>query len=207
DALVATLEAEGFEVTIDRRDLPFGEEWQGELRDFILGSDTVIWLVSPSSVGSRWVNWELGEVQRAGKRLMRIRALYRSDDDAVRAAVADDDEMMRVVAINVVAERQLRAAIPTLVERVRDEKESGVVVVRAVGALVSLQATEATAAIIDTARRQSRAYLVPLLYALGQLGGRQAQAYLFTVQSGHPDPAVKAAATRALEELERRVTP
>jgi len=72
DAVVADLEARGFEVTIDRRDLPFGEEWQAELRDFILGSDTVIWLVSPASIGSRWVNWELGEVQRAGKRLMPV---------------------------------------------------------------------------------------------------------------------------------------
>jgi len=72
DAVVSDLEARGFEVTIDRRDLPFGEEWQAELRDFILGSDTVIWLVSPASIGSRWVNWELGEVQRAGKRLMPV---------------------------------------------------------------------------------------------------------------------------------------
>lgn len=72
DALVAALEAEGFEVMIDRRDLPFGEEWQGELQDFIRNSDTVVWLVSLASVGSRWVNWELGELQRAGKRLVPV---------------------------------------------------------------------------------------------------------------------------------------
>lgn len=72
DALVADLEAQGFEVTIDRRDLPFGEEWQGELRGFIQDADTIVWLVSPTSVGSRWVNWELGEVQRSGKRLMPV---------------------------------------------------------------------------------------------------------------------------------------
>ncbi|MEM7056856.1 MAG: toll/interleukin-1 receptor domain-containing protein [Pseudomonadota bacterium] len=71
-AMVMALEAEGFAVTIDTRDLPFGEEWQQELRDFIHAADTVIWLVSPDSVGSRWVNWELGEVQRAGKRLFPV---------------------------------------------------------------------------------------------------------------------------------------
>ncbi|MEM7679330.1 MAG: hypothetical protein AAF449_25435 [Myxococcota bacterium] len=142
----------------------------------------------------------------AGDRLMRFRALYRGDDDAVRAALAASEETTRIVAINIAAERRLRSAVPELIERVRDPKESGAVVVRAVGALVSLSATEATEAIIGTARRQDRAYIVPLLFALGQLGGRQAQAYLFTVQSGHPDPAVKAAAGRALEELEQRLS-
>ena len=72
DALVAALEGEGFEVTIDRRDLPYGEEWQKELADFIRGSDTVVWLVSPDSIASKWCNWELGEVGRLNKRLLPI---------------------------------------------------------------------------------------------------------------------------------------
>ena len=79
DALVERLEAEGFEVTIDRRDLPYGEEWQAELADFIRAADTVVWLVSPASVASKWCNWELGEVQRLNKRLVRhMRKLSRS---------------------------------------------------------------------------------------------------------------------------------
>lgn len=72
DSLVLALENKGFTVTIDRRDLPFGEEWQAELQDFIVNSDAVVWMVSPASIASRWVNWELGEVQRAGKRLVPI---------------------------------------------------------------------------------------------------------------------------------------
>ncbi|MEM7212544.1 MAG: toll/interleukin-1 receptor domain-containing protein [Pseudomonadota bacterium] len=72
DAMVNWLESSGFEVTIDKRDLPFGEEWQEELSEFIRAADTVVWLVSPTSVSSRWVNWELGEVQRSGKRLVPV---------------------------------------------------------------------------------------------------------------------------------------
>ncbi len=73
DALVTALEGEGFEITIDRRDLPYGEEWQKELGDFIRGSDTVVWLVSPDSVASKWCNWELGEVGRLHKRLVPVK--------------------------------------------------------------------------------------------------------------------------------------
>src|SRR5262245_31527643 len=81
DALVTALEREGFEITIDRRDLPYGEEWQKELADFIRGSDAVVWLVSPDSVTSKWCNWELGEVARLNKRLVPV---------AVRAVAPED---------------------------------------------------------------------------------------------------------------------
>lgn len=73
DALVKDLESAGFEVTIDRRDLPYGEKWQAEISDFIRLSDTVVWLISPSSISSDWCNWELGEVQRRRKRLIPIK--------------------------------------------------------------------------------------------------------------------------------------
>lgn len=73
DALVTALEGEGFGITIDRRDLPYGEEWQKELGDFIRASDTVVWLVSPDSIASKWCNWELGEVGRLNKRLVPVR--------------------------------------------------------------------------------------------------------------------------------------
>jgi WD40 repeat protein len=73
DALVVALEQRGFHVVIDRRDLPYGEEWQNELADFIRASDTVLWLVSPDSVQSRWCNWEVGEVSRLHKRLVPVK--------------------------------------------------------------------------------------------------------------------------------------
>ncbi|MGE0503143.1 MAG: TIR domain-containing protein [Rhizobiaceae bacterium] len=73
DRMVADLERNGFAVTIDRRDLPYGEEWQKELAAFIAASDTVVWLVSPASVKSKWVNWELGEVGRLSKRLLPVK--------------------------------------------------------------------------------------------------------------------------------------
>ncbi len=74
DALVDALQSHGFEVTIDRRDLPFGEKWQAELAEFIRLSDTVIWLVSEPSIRSEWVNWELDEVAKRNKRLVPVMA-------------------------------------------------------------------------------------------------------------------------------------
>jgi len=73
EGLVSRLEERGMEVLIDRRDLPYGEEWQEELADFIRTCDTVVWLVSPDSIASKWVNWELGEVGRLSKRMVPVR--------------------------------------------------------------------------------------------------------------------------------------
>jgi len=72
EALVASLEARGFTVKIDTRDLPFGEAWQAELASFIQEADTVIWLVSRNSVSSHWCNWELAQVIRMQKRFVPV---------------------------------------------------------------------------------------------------------------------------------------
>ena len=70
--LLARLELEGFEVFVDFRDLPYGEEWQRELDQNIRRSDIVIWLVSTHSIQSRWCNWELGKVSEYSKRLVPV---------------------------------------------------------------------------------------------------------------------------------------
>ncbi len=73
EELVTTLEARGLEVLLDRRDLPYGEEWEAELAEMIFRADAVVWLASPTSVQSRWCRWELGEVSRLHKRLVPVR--------------------------------------------------------------------------------------------------------------------------------------
>jgi hypothetical protein len=72
DLLVDALTARGFKVKIDRRNLDFGERWQNELSEFIRLCDTVIWLISSASIQSKWVNWELDEVTKRGKRLVPV---------------------------------------------------------------------------------------------------------------------------------------
>lgn len=72
DAICTALEANGFDVILDRRDLPYGAEWQKELADFIVDADAVVWLVTPASVDSSWCLWELGEATRLSKRLVPV---------------------------------------------------------------------------------------------------------------------------------------
>lgn len=72
DALVRALESDGFTVLIDRRDLPYGEEWQRALHEYIRDCDSVVFLVSPHSIQSQWVRWELQQVTELRKRLLPV---------------------------------------------------------------------------------------------------------------------------------------
>jgi WD40 repeat protein len=72
ERLVEALEARGLEVMIDRRNLPIAEQWQRELGEFIHKADTIVFVVSPRSIGSAWCHWEVGEVAKLNKRLAPV---------------------------------------------------------------------------------------------------------------------------------------
>ncbi|MEI9901126.1 MAG: toll/interleukin-1 receptor domain-containing protein [Hyphomicrobium sp.] len=82
--LVAALEARSLDVLIDTRDLPLAVEFQKELLGFIRQADTVVYVVSPDSIASPWVLWEIEQVELLSKRLAPVIAR-----DVQAAAVPD----------------------------------------------------------------------------------------------------------------------
>jgi formylglycine-generating enzyme required for sulfatase activity len=72
DRLVDALKARGFEVQIDRQDLPKLEDWERELLHLIRQCDTVVFVVSPNSLASTVVGWEVEQVRLCGKRLAPV---------------------------------------------------------------------------------------------------------------------------------------
>ena len=86
-ALVRALEAAGFEVFIDLERLEFGEAWQAQLSASIAAADSVLWLVTPASLASRWCQWELHEVERWRRRLLPLR-LANIDHDTLPPILA-----------------------------------------------------------------------------------------------------------------------
>jgi formylglycine-generating enzyme required for sulfatase activity len=72
DRLVEALKGRGFDVRIDRRDLPKLEDWKRELTHLIRQADTVILIVSRNSLSSPVVAWEVDQVRGLGKRLAPV---------------------------------------------------------------------------------------------------------------------------------------
>lgn len=146
-------------------------------------------------------------VVEGGHRMQTAMDLYWGPESAVQAGLKSEVEWKRGISADAAGARALKSAVSPLISLVKAKDEAPEIVVKAVGALLAIGDPRAAPAIIDACRHQSPRYVVQMLFALGVLGGRQAQGYLFTVQSGHPDPAVREAAASALEELERRRDP
>jgi TIR domain len=72
DQLDVALNACGFECVIDRHGISGGEEWKRRLGNLIRESDTVVFVLSPTSARSEICDWEVEEATRLGKRILPV---------------------------------------------------------------------------------------------------------------------------------------
>jgi hypothetical protein len=80
--LVSGLELCGFEAYLDKEDIAAGEPWEARLGRLIRDADTVVFVLSPSSVASKHCEWEVAETVGLSKRLLPI-VWHVVPDDAV----------------------------------------------------------------------------------------------------------------------------
>jgi TPR repeat protein len=72
DQLDAALNAYGFECVMDRHGISGGEDWKRRLGNLISESDTVVFVLSPTSARSEICGWEVEEATRLGKRILPL---------------------------------------------------------------------------------------------------------------------------------------
>jgi HEAT repeat protein len=130
---------------------------------------------------------------------------YAADAKPIEALLAEldaEDARVRDHAVRVLAERRSAAAVPALVERLRDEDAD--VVLRAIGALGEIGDLRAVDPLIEVSWNSNAAFTARVARVIGDIGGPDAEGYLLTLSSGHPDPGVRRAADEALAELRSR---
>lgn len=113
-----------------------------------------------------------------------------------------DDPRQRARAVQALADRRATAAVPALIERLDDPDPE--VSHQAVGALAQLRDPRAVGPLIEVSGRGDAAFTARLARIIGDVGGSEAEGYLLTLASGHPEPVVRAAAREALDELHAR---
>lgn len=129
--------------------------------------------------------------------------LSTSPDTEVVAKIAAPDARIRARAVDEAGRRRLGAAVDPLIGILANDAEPPEVVFKAIGALIQIRDARAVGPLIDSARRRSPVYLGQIIFGVAQIGGKEAEAYLFTVANGHPDPEVRGYASDALKELEQ----
>ncbi|MFH1807337.1 MAG: HEAT repeat domain-containing protein [Pseudomonadota bacterium] len=140
--------------------------------------------------------------RQAVRKLGRTLALGSAPVPELLEVAAGEDRDLRLRAISVLGERRDVAALEPLIQLLQDKDEA--IVLRAVGALVVLGDPRGVSALTDLTHRRNPSFVRQIVYAVAAIGGREAEAYLFIVATGHPDPAVQEAARRAQSELAAR---
>lgn len=132
---------------------------------------------------------------------LQLDAARKSEEELI-ADLEHPDPTIRDIAVRILTERKSRAAVRYLIDRLDDEDRN--VQLRAIGALVEIGDPSAVPALIDATSQRDASFVVQVAYALGEFGDEDAEAFLFTASTGHPEPAVRRAATEALENLRKR---
>src|SRR6218665_493528 len=120
-------------------------------------------------------------------------------DAALLQDLKSQDERVREFALRVLADRRNPAAEPLLIRQLQDEDVQ--VARQAMGALVEMKDRAAIPSLIDLVKDRETGFVQEVVFAIGEIGGAEAEAYLFTVAQGHDQPDVQAAAQQALDTL------
>lgn len=126
----------------------------------------------------------------------------RKPDLQLIADLSSLEPRVRDYAIRVLADRRSPAAVPQLIARLQDANPE--VARRAAGALIAVGDRRAVRPLIEMTRKRRPEEVGPILYAIGSLGGPEAEAFLFTLESGSPDEEIRRAAQGAYADLLRR---
>src|SRR5262245_65971717 len=70
--LVVALKLAGFDAYFDRHDIAKAEDWELRLSELIGRSDTVIFVITPTSIRSERCDWEVKRTMALAKRLVPV---------------------------------------------------------------------------------------------------------------------------------------
>lgn len=144
---------------------------------------------------------QLKEAARAAaKELAEERKLMRKPKDEIIAAVQGPSRRVRDFAVRLAGARKMKDLVPVLSKRLVEESDSDLVL-RIVGALVQIGDDRAVGPLVELTKRKHPIFINQIVFAVAQIGGQEAEAYLDTLAQGHPSDQVRAAAREALQEL------
>lgn len=116
--------------------------------------------------------------------------------------LASGDPAEKAAAVRLLVRAQDEAALPSLLERLKGDDVDELREV--MGLLVELRSPRAVNPLVEAARQRGPLFEREVVFAVGAIGGSDAEAYLDLVATGHDDPVLRASAEQALAELRAR---
>ncbi|MBN1961559.1 MAG: HEAT repeat domain-containing protein [Deltaproteobacteria bacterium] len=144
----------------------------------------------------------LESFKEAWEIITKQRQLDTQKDETLIALLDDPDPRLRDFVIIRLGDRKSSQAVLPLCQHLNSEPKPELVL-RTIGTLVTIGDQRAVEPLIELTAHRDPAFVMQLLYAIGSLGGHNAEAFLITVASGHPIEALRQSAEQALKEMKR----
>jgi ribosomal protein S9 len=168
-------------------------------------NNTIIAVASGTSRGARDASTALAcetAITRAVQQITsELQGGLKTTDNLV-ADLSSTDSSRVSVALDRLAAKRHAAAFEPLIRQLRENDPD--VALKALSALVIYNDQRAVRPIIEEAERRDFSFQLEALYALGSIGGEEAEAYLFMIERGHADRRAQVAASEALILTQRR---
>jgi hypothetical protein len=131
-------------------------------------------------------------------------SLTRKSDESLLRLLDSSKIERRSHVISEIRRRKLSNAVDSLITLLGQEDLDQETELETIGALIAIRDPRAVVPLINSAQRRREVYLTQIIFGVAEIGGKQAEAYLFTVKAGHPKASIRKHAEDALNELNRR---
>ena len=139
---------------------------------------------------------------RAVRQAAALISLEEAPEATLVGKLADGDPAVGDAAIRLLVRHQHKAALPALLARLKSDDLD--VLRGVIGLLVELGAPESVNPLVEMATQRGPGFQREVVFAVGNIGGGDAEAYLDLVASGSDDPLLRASAAQALLELRQK---
>lgn len=122
----------------------------------------------------------------------------------LKGLLRESTDKERVYVVSELRRRKQSDSVPLLIEWLEKPDLNKDVELEIIGALIAIKDPRAVVPLINSSQRRHEVYLTQIIFGVAEIGGKQAEAYLFTVKAGHSKAMIRKHAADALSELNRR---
>jgi len=134
--------------------------------------------------------------------LFQAKLAVAGEREVVQALERPRDVQRLAAAVEIVAVRQVKAAVPPLIKLLRHKDAS--IADRAIGALAAIGDQRAVRPLTRLTKFYNTEKMAKVIDAIATLGGQEAKDYLEFVASGHDDADIRNLASEALQRMRRK---
>lgn len=156
--------------------------------------------IAPGDIGEKLKESLVGNIRAAMETIISESTLVKASDKEILGNLKSGEDSVRLSSLAIVSRREMKSAVPVLIEMLRKEKDMSVKL-RIAGVLGVLKDEKAVEALSELALVSSEEHAVVIMNIIGNIGGKRAITFLRWMESSHHSRIVRKGAENILIRL------